>query len=75
MNLDYNSNKIYSNWVEECKRVFSKWKDSDFYSDKAEHIYFYTDVDDDSVNQLQQLLTQSSKTVIERQYKTPVRTI
>ena len=61
MNLSY-SNKIYSDWVEESKKVFSKWSDSDFYSDKAEHIYFYSVVHDESVSQLQKLLQQSSKT-------------
>ena len=42
MNFTYNYNKVYSDWIEESKIVFSKWKDSDFYSDKAEHIYFYS---------------------------------
>ena len=62
MNLTYNSDKIYSNWVKECVDFFSKWKDSDFYSDKAEHIYFYSDVNDESVSELQNLLKKSSKT-------------
>ena len=62
MNLDYNSNKIYSDWVKESTLFFSKWKDSDFFSDKAEHIYFYSEVNDDSVNQLESLLKKSQKT-------------
>ena len=61
MNFNY-SNKIYSNWVDESKKIFSKWSDSDFFSDKAEHIYFYSVVNDESVDILQKLLQQSSKT-------------
>lgn len=62
MNFTYNSNKIYNNWIQNCKKFFSKWKDDDFYSDKAEHIYFYSDVNEDSVNKLHDLLKTASKT-------------
>ena len=62
MNFTYNSNKIYNNWIQNCKKFFSKWKDDDFYSDKAEHIYFYSDVNDESVNMLHDLLKTASKT-------------
>lgn len=62
MNFTYNSNKIYNNWIQNCKKFFSKWKDADFYSDKAEHIYFYSEVTDESVNKLHDLLKTASKT-------------
>ena len=62
MNFTYNSNKIYNNWIQNCKKFFSKWKDADFYSDKAEHIYFYSEVNDESVNKLHDLLKTASKT-------------
>ena len=62
MNFNYNSNKIYNKWIQNCKKFFSKWKPADFYSDKAEHIYFYSGVDEESVNKLHDLLKIASKT-------------
>jgi|SaaInlStandDraft_6_1057023.scaffolds.fasta_scaffold06459_1 ATP-dependent protease ClpP protease subunit len=64
MNLKYNSGKIYNNWIKDSIDVFSKWSDSDFFSDKGHHIYFYSGVDDESVSKLQNLLKDSSKTKI-----------
>lgn len=62
MNFNYNSNKIYEDWVISSKKIFSKWKDEDFFSDKATHVYFYDGVHDESVKQLQSILQQSAKT-------------
>ena len=75
MNFEYNSDKIYNNWIKESKRVFSKWKDSDFYSDKAEHIYFYSGVNDESVSQLQKLLQKSSKTKTNNNVTSPPKPV
>ena len=55
---------IYQTWVKESHKVFSKFTDDDFFSDKVEHIYFYSDISDDSVNSLQQLLMDASKTIL-----------
>jgi ATP-dependent protease ClpP protease subunit len=38
--------------------------DSDLYSDKVQHIYFYSDIHNESVGNLQKLLMEASKTVI-----------
>lgn len=62
MKLDYESNTIYSKWVDDSKKTFSTWKDSDFYSDKAEHIYFYSNVNDETVQSLQSQLQELQKT-------------
>ena len=48
---------------------------SDFYSDKAEHIYFYSDINDDSVSQLQMLLQEASKTQISNNVTSPPKPI
>jgi len=64
MDLKYNSGKIYNNWIKESINVFSKWSDTDFFSDKGHHIYFYSDVNDNSVSSLQNLLKEASKTKI-----------
>ena len=48
MDLTYNSGKIYKDWIKESKRVFESWSVSDLFSDKAHHIYFYSDVNEDS---------------------------
>ena len=75
MNFEYNSNRIYNKWVNESKKVFSKWKDSDFYSNKAEHVYFYGPVSDESVTHLQHILQESSKTKITNGVKSPPKPI
>ena len=62
MNLTYNSNDIYNKLIKESYKIFSKWKDSDFYSNKANHIYFYSVINDMSVSNLQQQLLKLSKT-------------
>jgi ATP-dependent protease ClpP protease subunit len=38
--------------------------DSDLYSDKVQHIYFYSDITNESVGNLQKLLMEASKTVV-----------
>jgi ATP-dependent protease ClpP protease subunit len=53
---------IYETWIKESHKVFSKFTDDDFFSDKVEHIYFYSDINDSSVNTLQSLLMEASKT-------------
>jgi ATP-dependent protease ClpP protease subunit len=55
---------IYQTWVKESYKVFSKFTDDDFFSDKVEHIYFYSGINDESVNTLQQLLMDASKTKV-----------
>jgi len=56
---------LYDSWVNESKKIFSKFSNDDFFSDKAQHIYFYTGIDDDSVNTLQKMLMDISKTKID----------
>jgi ATP-dependent protease ClpP protease subunit len=53
---------LYDSWVKESVKVFSSFSDEDFFSDKVQHIYFYSDINDDSVNELQNLLQEASKT-------------
>ena len=55
---------LYESWVNESKKIFSKFSDDDFFSDKAQHIYFYSGINDDSVNNLQKMLMDLSKTKI-----------
>jgi ATP-dependent protease ClpP protease subunit len=75
MNLKYNSGKIYNNWIKDSIDVFSKWSDSDFFSDKGHHIYFYSDVNDNSVSTLQNLLKEASKTKIINNISSPPKPI
>ena len=56
---------LYESWENESKKIFSKFSDDDFFSDKAQHIYFYSGIDDDSVNILQKMLMNLSKTKID----------
>ena len=53
---------LYQNWVNESHKVFSKFSDDDFFSDKVQHLYFYSDINDESVDILQKLLMDASKT-------------
>ena len=55
--------------------VFSKWSDSDFFSDKGHHIYFYSGVNDESVSTLQNLLKEASKTKIINNISSPPKPI
>ena len=59
---DVKSDFIYDSWVKDSVKVFSSFSDEDFFSDKVQHIYFYSDINDDSVNELQELLQEASKT-------------
>lgn len=59
------SNILYESWIIESNKIFSKFSDDDFFSDKAQHIYFYSDINDDSVNNLQKILMDASKTKID----------
>jgi len=61
---DISEDIIYQTWVKESYKVFSKFTDDDFFSDKVEHIYFYSGINDESVNTLQQLLMDASKTKV-----------
>ena len=36
-----NYENIYDDIIKESNELFSKWSDEDFFSDKAEHVYFY----------------------------------
>ena len=56
---------IYNSIVKESYKIFSKFSDDDFFSDKVEHIYFYSVISDDSVIQLQIILQEASKTVLD----------
>lgn len=58
------SDVIYDEWVRISKETFNKMSDSDLYSDKVQHIYFYSDIDNESVGNLQKLLMEASKTVV-----------
>ena len=58
------SDVIYDEWVRVSKETFNKMSDSDFYSDKVQHIYFYSDIHNESVGNLQKLLMEASKTVV-----------
>jgi len=58
------SDVIYDEWVRISKETFNKMSDSDLYSDKVQHIYFYSDVSNESVGNLQKLLMDASKTVV-----------
>jgi len=57
-----NKDILYESWLKESYELFSKFSDDDFFSDKVQHIYFYTGINDDSVNNLQKLLMDASKT-------------
>jgi ATP-dependent protease ClpP protease subunit len=57
-------NTIYQSWIKETHKVFSNFSDDDFFSDKVQHIYFYSEVNDDSVNNLQSILMEASKTTL-----------
>ncbi len=63
---DISKNILYEDWCNSSYKVFSKFKDEDFFSDKVQHIYFYSDINDDSVNELQRLLMECSKTVLDK---------
>jgi ATP-dependent protease ClpP protease subunit len=63
---DISKNILYEDWCNSSYKVFSKFKDEDFFSDKVQHIYFYSDINDDSVNELQRLLMECSKTVLDQ---------
>jgi ATP-dependent protease ClpP protease subunit len=58
------SDVIYDEWVRVSKETFNKMSDSDLYSDKVQHIYFYSDIHNESVGNLQKLLMEASKTVV-----------
>jgi len=58
------TNIIYDSLIKESHKVFSKFSDDDFFSDKVQHIYFYSEINDDSVSNLQKLLFNASKTKI-----------
>lgn len=55
---------IYQTWADESYKIFSKFSDDDFLSDKVQHIYFYSIIDNDSVDSLQKLLMDASKTTL-----------
>ena len=55
---------LYDSLVKESYKVFSKFSDDDFFSDKVQHIYFYSNIDNDSVDSLQKLLMDASKTTL-----------
>lgn len=61
-NLNTNINVIYNTLIKDSYNLFSKFTDEDFFSDKVQHIYFYSDIDNDSVNNLQKILLESAKT-------------
>jgi ATP-dependent protease ClpP protease subunit len=58
------SDVIYDEWVRISKETFNKMSDSDLYSDKVQHIYFYSPITNESVGNLQKLLMEASKTVV-----------
>lgn len=58
------SDVVYDEWVRISKETFNKMSDSDLYSDKVQHIYFYSDIHNESVGNLQKLLMEASKTVV-----------
>jgi ATP-dependent protease ClpP protease subunit len=58
------SDVIYDEWVRVSKETFNKMSDSDLYSDKVQHIYFYSPITNESVGNLQKLLMEASKTVV-----------
>jgi len=64
MNFNYNSDKFYNEWLNTSIEIFSKWSDDDFYSNKATHIYFYSEVNDESVSYLQEDLQHAAETKI-----------
>ena len=65
------SDVIYDEWVRVSKETFNKMSDSDLYSDKVQHIYFYSDIHNESVGNLQKLLMEASKTVV---YESGIKT-
>jgi len=56
--------KIYNEWVKKSHQYFSKCKDEDFFSDKMQHLYFYCEVNDDTVGRLTHELQEASKTTM-----------
>jgi ATP-dependent protease ClpP protease subunit len=62
MNYDYDYDDIYNEWVNSSVKLFSKWSDADFYSNKAEHIYFYDMINQGSLNAFESILKNVSKT-------------
>jgi ATP-dependent protease ClpP protease subunit len=59
------NNDFYDSLVKESIKFFSKFNIDDFFSDKVQHIYFYSEINDDSVNTLQKLIMECSKTKID----------
>lgn len=59
---DISEDILYNNWIEESHKVFSKFSDDDFFSNKVQHLYFYTNINNDTIKDLQKLLLEASKT-------------
>lgn len=57
----HNTN-IKDDYVIKCREVFSKLKDHEFFGDKVQHIYFYGEVDQDSVQKLREDIVEANKT-------------
>jgi ATP-dependent protease ClpP protease subunit len=48
--------------IKSAKEVFDSMSDEDFFSDSVQHIYFYDDVSEESVLELQNSLSEANKT-------------
>ena len=59
---NFSEDILYQSWVNESHKVFSKFSDDDFFSDKVQHLYFYSGITEESVDTLQKLLMDASKT-------------
>ena len=48
-------------YYDECQKVFGAFKDEDFYGPKAQHIFFYGDVEGEDVQELRKALQDASE--------------
>lgn len=65
---NHNDNKVHrprkETYITRSKRVFETWADEDFFGPKAQHIYFYGDVDEASVQKLRSNLHKAAQQIV-----------
>lgn len=57
-----NVSKPRHRYTDMCREVFSAFRDEDFYSDRAQHVYFYSQVDQESVEILRNAIYTAART-------------
>jgi len=64
LKTNISDNYLYNDLCKLSYDTFSKFKDDDFFSDKVQHIYFYSGINDDSIHLLQMEIMEASKTIV-----------